>query len=91
MYGPNQDVSVYRRANLSHLLPNGPRTSTWDHLVEDMLSVLKKVKPALVVTPHPDLDSHPDHEFVTVALLDAPDESAPERSRCRPGSLPSLP
>jgi LmbE family N-acetylglucosaminyl deacetylase len=71
MYGPNQDVSPYRRANLSQLLPNGPRTSTWDHLVEDLVEVLKKVRPALVVTPHPDLDTHPDHEFVTVALVDA--------------------
>lgn len=71
MYGPNQDVAVYRRADISHLLPTGPRTNTWNHLVEDMVTVLEKVNPAVVVMPHPFLDTHPDHEFVSVAAVEA--------------------
>jgi LmbE family N-acetylglucosaminyl deacetylase len=33
--------------------------------------VLKKVKPAVIVAPHPQLDTHADHQFVTVALAEA--------------------
>jgi LmbE family N-acetylglucosaminyl deacetylase len=73
LYGPNQDVSVYRRANIGRLLPTGPRANSWAHLVEDLVAVLKKVEPAIVVTPHPFLDNHADHQYVTVALAEALD------------------
>jgi LmbE family N-acetylglucosaminyl deacetylase len=71
LYGPNQDVSVYRRANIGRLLPIGPRTNSWVHLVEDVLAVLNKVKPEIVVAPHPFLDYHADHRYATVALAEA--------------------
>ena len=71
MYGPNQDVAVYRRANLSHLLPNASRTATWNHLVEDLAEVLNRVNPSIVVMPHPALDNHPDHQYTTVAMTEA--------------------
>jgi LmbE family N-acetylglucosaminyl deacetylase len=71
MYGPNQDVARYRRVNLSHLLPNSARTATWAHLVEDLATILRKVRPAVIVMPHPILDEHPDHDFVTVAAAQA--------------------
>jgi exo-1,4-beta-D-glucosaminidase len=71
MYGPNQDVAVYRRANISQLLPNESRTATWNHLVEDLAKVLNRVNPSLIVMAHPALDNHPDHQFATVALTEA--------------------
>jgi LmbE family N-acetylglucosaminyl deacetylase len=71
LYGPNDDVSAYRRANVSRLLPNGPRKNSWANLVDDLAEVLKRVKPDVVVAPHPYLDSHPDHQYVTVALAEA--------------------
>jgi LmbE family N-acetylglucosaminyl deacetylase len=71
MYGPNTDVSVYRRANVGRLLDTKPRASTWAHLVEDLVRVLKKVKPGIVVMPYPQLDTHADHQFVAVAAVEA--------------------
>jgi LmbE family N-acetylglucosaminyl deacetylase len=71
LYGPNDDVSVYRRVNVSRLLPGTRRANSWQHLVEDLAEVLKRVKPEIVVAPHPYLDSHPDHQYVTVALAEA--------------------
>ncbi|HEY7821131.1 MAG TPA: PIG-L family deacetylase [Vicinamibacteria bacterium] len=79
MYGPNQDVSVYRRANLSDLVSDDPRTATWAHLVEDLRDLMRKVDPAVVVMPHPLLDSHPDHQLTAVAVVEAF-----ERSKKRP-------
>jgi LmbE family N-acetylglucosaminyl deacetylase len=71
MYRPNSDVNVYRRENIASLLPKRPRESKWSHLVEDVLSLLKKVKPTVIVAPHPQLDTHRDHQFTTVALSEA--------------------
>ena len=71
MYGPNQDVAVYRRANIGQLLPRGTRANAWPNLVEDLATVLKKVDPQIVVAPHPYLDYHADHRYATVALAEA--------------------
>ena len=71
MYRPNSDVNVYRRENVGSLLSKRPRESKWSHLVDDTLALLKKVKPAVIVAPHPQLDTHRDHQYVTVALSEA--------------------
>ncbi len=71
MYRPNTDINVYRRENIGSLLPLRPRESTWGNLVDDTLTLLKKVKPAVIVAPHPQLDSHRDHQYTTVALSEA--------------------
>jgi LmbE family N-acetylglucosaminyl deacetylase len=71
LYGPNEDVAVYRRANLGVLLPTSSRTNSWRHLVEDLTTVLKKVNPAIIVMPDPRIDGHADHEFATVAVAQA--------------------
>jgi LmbE family N-acetylglucosaminyl deacetylase len=71
MYGPNTDLGVYLSYNIGSLLPKRARASTWANLVDDIETVLKKVKPAVIVAPHPQLDSHADHQFTTVALAEA--------------------
>ena len=71
VYGPNTDVARYRRANLSKLVSSAARSNSWQHLVEDLVVVLRKVNPGVVVMPDPRLDTHPDHEFTSVALTQA--------------------
>ncbi len=71
MYRPNADINVYRRENIGSLLPLRSRESKWGNLVDDMLAVLKKVKPVVIAAPHPQLDTHRDHQFTTVALSEA--------------------
>jgi len=71
VYGPNTDVAPYRRANIGALLPNESRTNTWNHLVEDLVTILRKVNPAIIVMPDPRLDSHLDHDYTTVAVVQA--------------------
>ena len=68
VYSANTDVAPYRRANLSKLVSGTTRSNTWQHLVEDLVEVLRKVNPGIVVMPDPRLDTHPDHEFTSVAL-----------------------
>jgi len=71
LYGPNQDVAPYRRANVGKLVASGPRLNQWTNLVADLADVLEKVKPAIVVMPYPQLDTHRDHEFTSVAAAEA--------------------
>jgi hypothetical protein len=71
VYSANTDVSLYRRANLSKLVSSATRSNSWQHLVEDLVEVLRKVNPGIVVMPDPRLDTHPDHEFSSVALVQA--------------------
>jgi LmbE family N-acetylglucosaminyl deacetylase len=71
MYRPNSDIGVYLKENIGSLLPKRSRVSQWRNLVEDVLTLLKKVKPAVIVAPHPQLDTHRDHQFTMVALAEA--------------------
>lgn len=71
MYGPNTDIGAYLKYNIGSLLPKRSRASTWANLVDDLEAVLKKVNPAVILAPHPQLDSHADHQFATVALAEA--------------------
>jgi LmbE family N-acetylglucosaminyl deacetylase len=68
MYRPNTDLGVYLKENIGSLLPKRSRESKWTSLVDDMLTLLKKVKPAVIAAPHPQLDTHRDHQFTTIAL-----------------------
>jgi hypothetical protein len=68
VYSENTDVARYRRANLSKLVSSAARSNAWQHLVEDLAEVLRKVNPGIVVMPDPRLDTHLDHEFTSVAL-----------------------
>src|ERR1700683_557379 len=46
VYSANTDVSPYRRANLSKLVSRAARGNSWQHLVEDLVEVLRQVNPA---------------------------------------------
>jgi LmbE family N-acetylglucosaminyl deacetylase len=73
LYGPNTDVARYRIYNLSSLVPGTSRSNSWRHLVEDLTAVLRQVRPEIIVMPDPRLDGHRDHEFTSVALVQALD------------------
>lgn len=71
VFSSNTDIGAYLPYNIGSLLPKQSRSATWTHLVEDLVTVLHKVKPTLIVAPHPQLDAHRDHQYTTVALAEA--------------------
>lgn len=73
MYSPNTDTGAYLQYNFSPLAPHRSRQSTWRNLVEDIESLLRAVNPGIIAAPHPPLDSHRDHQFTTIALMEALD------------------
>lgn len=65
------DPAYYRRLNVDAALRDRPFTGTWEGLVADLVWELKRVRPEVIVAPHPMLDNHADHQFATIALIDA--------------------
>lgn len=65
------DPGYYRKFNVDARLRARPFTATWQALVEDLVWELRRVKPEVVVAPHPLLDAHGDHQFTTIALIEA--------------------
>jgi LmbE family N-acetylglucosaminyl deacetylase len=61
----------YRSLNVDARLRARPFTGTWQALVEDLVWELRRVRPEVIVAPHPMLDAHADHQFTTIALLEA--------------------
>ena len=56
--------------------------ANWNNLTKDLAGILEKVRPTLIITPHPLLDGHDDHVYATVALIEAL-----QRSTHRPAEI----
>lgn len=65
------DPAHYRRLNVDAALRDRPFRSSWENLVGDLAWELQRVRPEVIVTPHPLLDSHLEHQLTTIALVEA--------------------
>lgn len=73
--------SSHRSFNSGPLALPAPAAATWESLVDELRALIEIVRPQIVVTPHPALDSAPDHQWTTYALVEAlqqVDAGAPE-------------
>jgi LmbE family N-acetylglucosaminyl deacetylase len=69
--GGTRAVRAYRKQIASPLLADREPDSTWSSLIEDLSQLLRTVRPATIVAPHPLLDRSADHRYTTVAVLEA--------------------
>jgi LmbE family N-acetylglucosaminyl deacetylase len=65
------DIRSVRAANPITLPGDADGVPSWRNLVADLVASLEHFQPAVVVTPHPQLDPHSDHVASTQALLEA--------------------
>jgi hypothetical protein len=66
------DLNTFRQYNVSDLLPkNTAQEPTWNNLVADLEHLLTEINPSIIVTPSPATDGHSDHQYTTLALLEA--------------------
>jgi LmbE family N-acetylglucosaminyl deacetylase len=70
------DTRSVRRHNPLVLPGDADGQPSWRNLVADLVASLECFRPAVVVTPHPDLDPHSDHVASTQALLAAIEQSS---------------
>lgn len=55
------DVRYFRRFNRVSLASDADGLPTWQNLLQDLQELIERVKPEVIVLPHPSLDPHPDH------------------------------
>ncbi|MBK8185927.1 MAG: PIG-L family deacetylase [Cellvibrio sp.] len=61
----------YRQFNSIELSSNTQPLNTWSNLIEDLKEILINQQPEVIITPHPLLDSHSDHQHATFAIVQA--------------------
>ena len=65
------DMNPFRKVSHSHLqLPEHAEPNHASFL-NDLEMTLLQIKPDYIITPHPAIDSHPDHKYTTYALISA--------------------
>ena len=69
------DDGLFRRLNTEPQLATRPFVSTWPELVADMRREVDWTGAELIAAPNPLLDTHRDHQYTTVALIEALEEN----------------
>jgi LmbE family N-acetylglucosaminyl deacetylase len=65
------DINYFRRVNHSNIVTNSKPKSNWDSLLNDFECIINSIKPDLIVTLHPQIDSNIDHKYITLAIIEA--------------------
>lgn len=65
------DINYFRKNNFTNFISSTDISSSWKSLVQDLQNIVKKVQPDIIITPFPAIDSHSDHKFSTIALIEA--------------------
>ena len=71
LYTKTSDIDTFRKQNLSIVSKGLSGDSSWNSLVSNLKYLLKTIKPDIIVTPYPKLDSHSDHKYASIALFEA--------------------
>jgi len=64
------DMNQNRKVSHSVVGLNRRVKATYKEFLNDLDSIIKYTKPDIIITPHPIIDSHPDHKYTTLALLE---------------------
>lgn len=64
-------IGRYRQGAVQTLLAGRGTEGDWRSVVADVATVVTTVRPRVIVAPHPMLDAHTDHQYTTIALLQA--------------------
>lgn len=65
------DTRLFRRFNSLTLASDASGAPSWNNLVQDLLELIERIRPATIVLPEPVLDPHPDHVCARDAVIEA--------------------
>ena len=66
-----KDMNLFRRVSHSNINLADKVSPNYNSFLNDLVSIIEQKKPNIILTPHPIIDSHPDHKYTSFALKDA--------------------
>lgn len=63
--------NLFRSININTVVDTNTFPLTWEQLVKDIVIIIKECDPKTIVLPDPRLDSHQDHQYTTLAVVEA--------------------
>jgi len=66
-----KNMNSFRKVSHANIKLKEKVEPTYNSLLDDIKSIIEQINPTLIMTPHPIIDSHPDHKQITYALIDA--------------------
>ena len=60
---PTNSIQSYRQYNISPLIEGLDSNSSWTSLISNLVVLLDKIQPDIIILPHPKLDRHVDHKL----------------------------
>ncbi len=79
-FADTMDTRVFREFNSVKLKSDSHGTASWQQLVADLQELIEGFRPEVIVSPHPSLDTHVDHQYSTRAVTEALDNSSLEQN-----------
>jgi len=71
------DTRIFRQYNEIVLPSDSNGAPTWRNLMADLKHLINQWQPDVIITPHPQIDPHPDHYYTTLALQQVLNDASP--------------
>ena len=65
-----KDITPFRKTKHSCIKLPDVTKPTYETFLNDINEIVKQLQPEIIITPHPQIDSHPDHKQTTLTLLE---------------------
>jgi len=73
IYEPQVKINLNNYRHVTHSIINLAQYTepTYKHFLNDLQIIIKNIKPSIIITAHPNIDSHSDHQQTTIAAIEA--------------------
>jgi len=71
-YSKIKDINTiddFRKISHAKIKLDAKVKSTYNSLLSDLSEIISQLKPTIIITPHPQIDSHSDHKQTTLATM----------------------
>ncbi len=72
----SENTSVFRQFNHHKLITDNALNLSWETLKQDFSEIIDAWQPEVIVTPHPTMDAHSDHQLTTKAVQEVVNDLA---------------
>ena len=63
-----QNKPVFRESNSFSFETDSSEKASWKTLKQDFSEIITRWQPEVIITPHPTIDAHSDHQLTTIAI-----------------------